>query len=117
MSDNRRAHVEQVKRGHTRAVPYLATRTAKKKEKLKAGRFWKKNKHIYKNSKGLWVRLHGCGTALGAEECVLTTKRFYVCVVMNRSAKVFQLHFVFIRKCIYNHDAISLVLSRTKTKL
>lgn len=81
MSGNHRAHVEQGKRGHT----------AQKKEKLQAGRFWKKNKHIYKNSKGLWVRLHGCGTALGAEECVLTAKRFYLFVVMNRSAKVFQL--------------------------
>lgn len=57
--------------------------------KLHAGRFWKKNKHICKNSKGLWVKLYGCGTALGAEECIFDRKEvLFICCYEQKCKSV-----------------------------
>lgn len=55
---------------HKGAVSYLATRWRVQLEAiLQAGRLWNK-KHIFKNSKGLWVTQHGYSPA-EAEECIL----------------------------------------------
>lgn len=75
---------------HKRAVPDLTTRVVGgEKTKVHAGRFWKKNKHIYKNSKGLRVKLYGCGKALGAEECIFDRKEtLFICCYEQKCKSV-----------------------------
>lgn len=62
-----------------RAVSYVATRWRVQQEAiLQAGRLWNEDKHIFKISKGLWVKWHGCGLTLEAEEGILWPRRGFI---------------------------------------
>lgn len=79
---------------HKRAVSYLATRGRVQQEAiLQAGRLWNKNKHIFKNSKGLWVKWHGCGLTPEAEEGILWPQRGLIySLLWTEKQELLQLH-------------------------